>query len=247
MGGDPDPQVSVDVAEAVLKGGADIIELGIPFSDPIADGRAVQAAGVRALKSGTKPADVLRIATEVKRARDTPVVGMTYFNPILSRGASAFLDAARRSGVDGVIVPDLPLDEARKFGSAARVRGVDSILLAAPTTGEERMKKIVANTSGFLYLVSVLGVTGAREQLKDSTVRLVKFAKRFTQGKVPLAVGFGISKPEHVRTMIGAGADAAIVGSAIVDRVAAIDRGEDEALTRIEAYVRSLKRATVSP
>jgi tryptophan synthase alpha chain len=109
------------------------------------------------------------------------------------------------------------------------------------------MKKIVANTSGFLYLVSVIGVTGAREQLKDSTIRLVKFAKRFTQGKVPLAVGFGISRPEHVRTVIGAGADAAIVGSAIVDRVAAIEGGEDEALGRIEAYVRSLKHATMSP
>lgn len=247
MGGDPDLEASVGVAEAVLRGGADIIELGIPFSDPIADGRSIQAAGVRALKSGTKPADVLRIASYVKKTRDVPVVVMTYFNPILAKGPAAFLDAARRSGVDGVIVPDLPLDEARKFGSAARARGIDSVLLAAPTTGEERMKKIVANTSGFLYLVSVIGVTGAREQLKDSTIRLVKFAKRFTQGKVPLAVGFGISRPEHVRTVIGAGADAAIVGSAIVDRVAAIEGGEDEALGRIEAYVRSLKHATMSP
>ena len=246
MGGDPDPRSSVDVVKAVLRGGADIIELGIPFSDPIADGRTVQAAGVRALRSGTKPMDVLNIASEVKKVRDVPVVVMTYFNPILSRGASGFLDAARRSGVDGVIVPDLPLEEAAKFGGAARARGIDSILLAAPTTGAERMKKIVASTSGFLYLVSVLGVTGAREQLKDSTVGLVKFAKRYAKGKVPLAVGFGISRPEHVRTVIGAGADAAIVGSAIVDRVASINDDKTRTLDRIETYVRSMKDAARS-
>ena len=246
MGGDPDLEASVGVAEAVLRGGADIIELGIPFSDPIADGRSIQAAGVRALKSGTKPADVLRIASYVKKTRDIPVVVMTYFNPILARGPSAFLDAARICGVDGVIVPDLPLDEAKKFGDMARARGIDSVLLAAPTTGEERMKEIVANTSGFLYLVSVLGVTGAREQLEDNAIRLVKFANRLTRGKVPLAVGFGISKPEHVRAVIRAGADAAIVGSAIVDRVASIDSGEDEALGKIETYVRSMKLAARS-
>ncbi|MDG6915982.1 MAG: tryptophan synthase subunit alpha [Nitrososphaerota archaeon] len=246
MGGDPDLQASMRVAEAVLRGGADIIELGIPFSDPIADGRSIQAAGLRALKSGTKPADVFRIVSHVKKAHDVPVVVMTYFNPILARGPSAFLDAARISGVDGVIVPDLPLDEAQKFGGMARAREIDSVLLAAPTTGEERMKEIVANTSGFLYLVSVLGVTGAREKLKENTARLIKFANRFTRGKVPLAVGFGISKPEHVRAVIGAGADAVIVGSAIVDRVSSIDSGEDGALGRIEAYVRSMKLAARS-
>ncbi|MDG6943189.1 MAG: tryptophan synthase subunit alpha [Nitrososphaerota archaeon] len=243
MGGDPDPRSSLEVAGAVLRGGTDVLEIGIPFSDPIADGRSVQAAGVRALRSGTKPADVLRVASEAKRIRDVPIVVMTYFNPILSKGVSAFLDAASRSGVDGVIVPDLPMDEARAFSRAARTRGIDSILLASPTTGEGRMKKIVESTSGFLYLVSVLGVTGAREQLEGSTVKLVRLTKRYTQGKVPLAVGFGISRPEHVRGVIRAGADAAIVGSAIVDMVASIDSGEDEGLRRIETFVRSLKHA----
>ncbi len=243
MGGDPDRQTSVEVAEAVLRGGADILELGVPFSDPIADGRSVQAAGVRALKSGTRPTDVLRIASEVKEAHDVPVVLMTYFNPIFSRGVSGFLDGARKSGVDGVIVPDLPLDEAGAFGKAARARGIDSVLLAAPTTTEERMRRIVANTSGFLYLVSVLGVTGARRELEGSTVELVKFAKGFCRGKVPLAVGFGISRPQHVKTVIQAGADAAIVGSAVVDRVAQVGRGKREVLDEIEGFVRSLKDA----
>ncbi len=243
MGGDPDPKTSSEVIDAVLRGGADILELGVPFSDPIADGRSVQAAGVRALKSGTRPADVLRLASEVKKAHDVPVVLMTYFNPIFSRGASPFLDGAQKSGVDGVIVPDLPLDEAGAFGKAARARGVDAVLLAAPTTTEEHMKRIVANTSGFLYLVSVLGVTGVRKELEESTVELVKFAKKFSRGKVPLAVGFGISCPEHVRTVIRAGADAAIVGSAIVDRVAEVGKGKGKALGEIEDYVRSLKDA----
>lgn len=245
MGGDPDPESSSDVAGAVLRGGADMIEIGIPFSDPIADGRSIQAAGVRALVSRTKPGDVLGIAAEVKKKRDVPVVLMTYFNPVFSRGVGSFLDRARKSGVDGIIVPDLPLEEAHSFGKAAQKRGIDSVLLAAPTTTEERMRKIVASTSGFLYLVSVLGVTGARHDLKESTVKLVGFANRFTAGRVPLAVGFGISRPWHVRAVLKAGADAAIVGSSIVDRVGELESDRRGALKRVEEYVRSLKDATL--
>ncbi len=245
MGGDPDPVASLESIEAVLRGGADILEIGIPFSDPIADGKSIQAAAVRALSSSTRPRDVLEITREVKKRHGVPVVLMTYFNPVFAAGVGSFLDAAGRAGVDGIVVPDLPLEEADVFGKAVRKRGMDSILLAAPTTGEARMKKVVANTSGFLYLVSVLGVTGARKDLRSETVGLVKFARRFTAGKIPLAVGFGISKPEHVRAVIAAGADAAIVGSAIVDMVAQSAAGDGGALGRIEAYVRSLKRATL--
>lgn len=220
------------------------MEIGIPFSDPIADGRSIQAAAVRALASSTRPADVLGIAGQVREKRGVPVVLMTYFNPVFAAGAGSFLDAARRAGVDGMIVPDLPLEEAGGFGKAARKRGIDTILLAAPTTGEARIKKIVASTSGFLYLVSTLGVTGARSDLRSETVGLLRFARRFTAGRIPLAVGFGISKPEHVEAVIGAGADAAIVGSAIVDLVGQSGKEGDGNLRRIEDYVRSLKRAT---
>ena len=244
MGGDPDPSSTVGVIEAVLRGGADILEIGIPFSDPIADGRSIQAAAVRALAASTRPSVVLEIAGEVKRNHEVPVVLMTYFNPVYSAGAGSFLDAARKAGVDGMIVPDLPLEESEGFGRAARKRGIDSILLAAPTTGEARMKKIVASTSGFLYLVSVLGVTGARRDLSSETVRLVRLARRLTAGRVPLAVGFGISKPEQVETVIGAGADAAIVGSAIVDLVGQSREDGARYLGRIEEYVRSMKEAT---
>ncbi len=244
MGGDPDLETCQEVIGAVVRGGADILEVGIPFSDPIADGKSVQAAGVRALTSGTRPADVLRLVAEVRKVSDVPVALMTYCNPVFARGAGEFLDASKKSGVDGIIVPDLPLEEAGAFGRAARRRGIDSVLLAAPTTSPERMKKIVASTSGFLYLVSLLGVTGAREELKEGTVSLVKFARRYTEGKVPLAVGFGISRPEHVKAVLGAGADAAIVGSAIVDRVGRMAREDRGGLKAIEEYVRSLKEAT---
>jgi tryptophan synthase alpha chain len=244
MGGDPDLGTCQEVIWAVVRGGADILEVGIPFSDPIADGKSVQAAGVRALASGTRPADVLRLVAEVRKRSDVPVALMTYYNPVFARGAGEFLDGSKKSGVDGLIIPDLPLEEAGAFGRAARKRGIDSVLLAAPTTSPDRMKRIVANTSGFLYLVSLLGVTGARKKLREGTVSLVKFARRYTEGKVPLAVGFGISRPEHVKAVLEAGADAAIVGSAIVERVGGL-AGEDRAgLKSIEEYVRSLKVST---
>lgn len=243
MGGDPDFESCLRAIGAVVRGGADILEIGIPFSDPIADGKSIQAAAVRALKASTTPTDVLRIARETKESHGVPVVLMTYYNPVFCGGVGRFLDSAKRAGVDGVIVPDLPLEEAAVFGRASRKRGIDTILLAAPSTSDERMKEVVANTSGFLYLVSVLGVTGARSYLRSETVSLVKSARRFTAGKVPLAVGFGISKPEHVGAVVRAGADAVIVGSAIVDMVKDIDGEGDEVTGRIEAYVASLGRA----
>ena len=243
MGGDPGPESCSRAIDAVVRGGADILEIGIPFSDPMADGKSIQAAGARALAARTRPSDVLEIAKKAKDRHDVPVVIMTYFNPVFARGVGRFLDSAMKARVDGLVVPDLPLEESLELGNACRKRGIDSILLAAPTTGESRIEKVIANTSGFLYLVSVLGVTGARRDLGSETVRLVKSVRRFTAGKIPLAVGFGISRPEHVEAVVEAGADAAIVGSAIVDRVG--ERGEDAAMGGIEAYVASMKRATL--
>ncbi len=230
----------------MVDGGADILELGIPFSDPIADGKSIQAAGTRSLYAGTRPRDVMKLAGDVKRSHGIAVVLMTYYNIVYSVGVEKFLDEARRRRVDGIIVPDLPLDEAKMLSRAAKRREIDTILLAAPTTSAQRMRDVVRNTSGFLYLVSMLGVTGARREMKKSTVELIKFAERFTNGKVPLAVGFGLSKPEHVASVLASGADAAIVGSGIVDRVARYARGTEAMLEDVEAYVRALKAATRS-
>ena len=239
MGGDPDPETSSRVIEAVVRGGADIVEIGIPFSDPIADGKTIQEAGARALKAGTKPEDVLEIASRVK----VPVVLMTYYNIIHSQGLTRFLERARDKGVDGLVIPDLPLEETEEYRRAARESGLDAILLASPATQVRRMKEIAKKTSGFLYLVSLYGVTGQRDELASGIGKLIQFARRFTNGRIPLCVGFGISKPEHVLRVVEKGAEGAIVGSAIVDRVALLARGKKEVLQEVELYVRSLREA----
>lgn len=245
MGGDPDLSTSASVIDAVVGGGADIVEVGIPFSDPIADGKSIQAADVRSLAAGTTPDQVLELVARAKaRHPALPVIAMTYYNILYSNGLDGFLAAAKAHGVDGLIVPDLPFDEIREYAPLAKRRGLDTVLLAAPTTTPARMKAIAKHTSGFLYLVSLTGVTGARSEVQQSTVGLVKSARRYA-GKVPIGVGFGISTPEHVRAVLDAGADAVVVGSAIVDRVASFQKeGPVKMLAEVEGYVRALKGAT---
>jgi tryptophan synthase alpha chain len=247
MGGDPDVHSSARVVDAVIRGGANIVEVGIPFSDPIADGKSIQAADVRSLAAGTTPGRVLEMIRGVKASHpSTPVVAMTYYNILYSNGVESFLDSAKASGVDGIIVPDLPLDEVADYATMARARGLDTILLAAPTTPPARMRAILKHTTGFLYLVSVTGVTGARTEVQAGTIELVGAAKRLAaDARVPLGVGFGISTPEQVREVVAAGADAVIVGSGIVDRVAEFDRGGSAvALVKVNEYVRVMKAAT---
>jgi tryptophan synthase alpha chain len=243
-GGDPKPEFTPRIAEALIKGGVDILELGVPFSDPIADGPTIQAASVRALQAGTTPKMVLGIAGEVKRKHSVPIVILTYFNPVFRMGLENFFRLAKSFGVDGVVVPDLPVEEAEAYREAARSCGVDTIFLAAPSTSNERLRKIVECTSGFLYVVSHFGVTGAREALEDSTVQLIRRFLPYTAGRVPLAVGFGVSKPEHVKGIIEAGADGVIVGSAFVNIVRKNQSDVGRMLEELEALARKLKEAT---
>jgi len=245
MGGDPDLSTSASVIDAVVSGGADIVEVGIPFSDPIADGKSIQAADVRSLAAGTTPAQVLElIARSKSRNPGVPFIVMTYYNIIFSNGLSKFLEAASGHGVDGLIVPDLPFDEIQEYAPLAERYGLDAVLLAAPTTTPSRMRAIARHTSGFLYLVSLTGVTGARAEVQQSAAGLIRSAKRYSNG-VPIGVGFGISTPEHVRAILAEGADAVVVGSAIVDRVAGYrDDGPTRMLANVQSYVRSLKDAT---
>lgn len=241
--GDPTPEMTPKIADALIRGGVDVLELGLPFSDPIADGPTIQAASLRALKAGTTPMKVLEIAKEIKAAHDVPVVVMTYYNPVFHLGLHRFLGAAKAHGVDGFIVPDLPVEEATEYRQAAKGKGLDTIFLAAPSTSNERLAKIVDASSGFLYLVSRFGVTGAKSDVASSTVKLIQHVQPFTAGRIPLAVGFGISKPEHVQTVIAAGADAAIVGSAFIN---IIQKNNDamEMLRELEETARALKSAT---
>jgi tryptophan synthase alpha chain len=184
------------------------------------------------------------MAGEIKRKHGVPVVLLTYYNPVFRIGLENFFRLASNFGVDGVVVPDLPVEEAGEYREAAGSCGVDTILLAAPSTSMERLSKIVRCTSGFLYLVSHFGVTGAREALEDSTVQLVKRVLPYTSGRVPLAVGFGVSKPEHARCIIQSGADGVIVGSAFVNVVHEHQGNIGRMLEAIEKTARMLKEAT---
>jgi tryptophan synthase alpha chain len=242
--GDPKPEFTPQIAEALVKGGVDIIELGIPFSDPIADGPTIQAASVRALQAGTTPKIVIGMAGEIKRKLGVPVVLLTYFNPVFRMGVENFFRLAKSFGVDGVVVPDLPVEEAEAYREAAESCGVDTIFLAAPSTSNKRLNKIVECTSGFLYVVSHFGVTGARETVEDSTVRLVKRFLSLTEGRIPLAVGFGVSKPEHAKRIVEAGADGVIVGSAFVNIVHNHQSDVGRMREELEALARKLKEAT---
>ena len=244
--GDPEPSYTPRIVEALVDGGADIIELGIPFSDPIADGPTIQAATVRALKAGTTPRKVLKISEEIKEENSVPIVILTYYNPIFRMGSECFFESAKACGVDGLVVPDLPIEEAGEYKKSAEAYEIDTIFLAAPSTSTQRLKRIVEYTSGFLYLVSVFGVTGAREKVKDLTIRLVRKTLPIAHERVPLAVGFGISKPEHVKVITENGADAAIVGSGFVRIIENNHTEEQEMLEELKEYASKLKAATMT-
>ncbi len=247
MAGDPNPEMTPTIAGALIKGGVDILELGLPFSDPIADGPTIQAASTRALAAGTTPKKVLAIAQTINKKQDVPIVVMTYYNPVFRMGAKKFFHAAKECGVDGTIIPDLPMEESLEYQGAAEANGVDTIFLAAPSTSSERLRKIVEHSSGFLYLVSRFGVTGEKTSLEDSTISLIKRVLPITSrsGKLPLAVGFGISRPEHVRQIVNAGADGAIVGSVFVNMVSHNRANIKEMIKELEESARGLKDATV--
>jgi tryptophan synthase alpha chain len=241
--GDPKPSYTPKIVEAMVNGGADIIELGIPFSDPIADGPTIQAAIVRALEAGTTPRMVLEMSREIKEKCGAPIVILTYYNPVYRMGLQNFFKLANSCKVDGLIVADLPVEEAFDYKEASDAYGVDTIFLAAPSTSTERLQRIISYTSGFLYLVSVFGVTGAREKLQHLTLQQVKRILPHTNGRIPLAVGFGISKPEHAEAVIESGADGAIVGSEFVNIIKKNQGNIEEMLDEIEHRARELKKA----
>ena len=223
MAGDPDLSTTSATLLALQSAGADLIELGIPYSDPLADGPVIQAAAARALAAGTKPGGVLRMLSDLQGKLSIPVVLFTYTNPLLNRGMEAFCAAAAAAGAAGLVVPDLPLEEAEKWSHLAAAAGLDLVLLVAPTTPAKRRGRIHAASRGFTYLVSVTGVTGMRSGLDARVEPLVQSLKEL--GDTPVAVGFGISGPSQARQVRDWGADGAIVGSALV-RVMSQAHGE---------------------
>ncbi|MGB9060436.1 MAG: tryptophan synthase subunit alpha [Pseudolabrys sp.] len=215
MAGDPDYDTSLAIAKALPKAGADIIELGMPFTDPMADGPAIQAAGLRALKSGQRMTKTLAMVREFRKEdSETPIVLMGYYNPIFIYGSDRFLSDAKAAGVDGLIVVDLPPEEDDELCLPALKAGLNFIRLAAPTTDDKRLPTVLTNTSGFVYYVSITGITGAAAPDTTRVATAVKRIKRHTG--LPVAVGFGVRTAEQARA-IAEGADGVVVGSALVD------------------------------
>ena len=233
MAGDPDPETSMAIVRGLPAAGVDVIELGLPFTDPMADGPTIQRAGQRALEAGQTVGRTLEMVRAF-RAEDatTPIVLMGYYNPIFSRGVATFLDEAKAAGVDGLIVVDLPPEEDDELCIPAQAMGLNFIRLATPTTDDRRLPKVLQNTSGFVYYVSITGITGAAEAQAADVAPEVARIKRQTD--LPLVVGFGIKTPDGARAVAGI-ADGVVVGSAIVERIGRGDAPED-----VLAFVASL-------
>lgn len=235
--GDPDIETTKRLVEAMEQNGADIIELGVPFSDPLADGTTIQRASQRALQRGIDLATILKAVAEIRRESSIPLVLMTYYNPVLRYGIERFVHQASGAGVDGVILPDLPPEEAEEFLELAKPRDFDLIFLVAPTSTPERIRLVDQYSSGFIYCVSLTGVTGARGEIYRGLSDFIKGVRAHTDK--PLAIGFGISTPKQAGEVARI-ADGVIVGSAIVDL---IERTRDikDGLKRVGRFIRELK------
>ena len=216
--GDPDLDLTAEALRVLDAQGADLIELGVPYSDPLADGPVIQAAATRALKQGTRLASVLEMAQSITRSLRSPLILFTYYNPILNLGIKIFLQQLVTAGIKGLVVPDLPIEEASELLQQADVAGIEVILLVTPTSPKQRLKAIADCSRGFIYLVSVTGVTGMRSQIQTRVKDVITEIRTVTNK--PIGVGFGISSPEQARQVIDWGADGVIVGSAFVQRLA---------------------------
>ncbi|HYZ96892.1 MAG TPA: tryptophan synthase subunit alpha [Nitrososphaeraceae archaeon] len=227
VAGYPDIRTSEDIITSLINGGADIIEIGIPFSDPIADGSTIQDAIQNSLTSGTTPDMCLELASRVRKTfPDIPLIIMTYSNILFRKGYIQFAQQAKESGIDGFIIPDIPIEEAKEYLDSVKKIGISTIFLVSPNTSEKRLKIISKICTGFLYVISIYGITGERKGFDEYTIESIKRVKKVIADNLPLAVGFGISNPQHVRYMIDAGADGAIIGSAIIKKIKEIENKE---------------------
>jgi len=243
VAGDPDYRTSLRIIKKIIESGADILEIGSDFSDPIADGPTIQAADVRAHKAGMNTNKFFNFIKQIRKLNsDIPIGVLIYANLVYQRGIKKFYYDAARAGIDSVLIADLPIEEADEYIQAARKHKVDTVFIVSPLTSNQRLKNITKKTKGFVYIVARLGVTGAREDMQESTLKLIKRVRK--QTKLPLCVGFGISKPEHVQAVCNAGADGAIVGSAVVKIIQENLKNKKLMLEKVGAFVKELKEAT---
>jgi tryptophan synthase alpha chain len=243
--GDPDFDTSLSLVKAAIDAGADILELGVPFSDPIADGPTIQKADVRALTNGMTVGKALQFIRKVKTYKDIPIGLLMYYNLVYQYGTDRFFTDFHKAGVNSVLVADLSIDDADEVVPAATAAGVETVFMVTPNTTGDRMRLIASKTTGFIYAVSLLGVTGSREQLSDAAEGLVGRLKAITQ--VPVSVGFGISRAEHAVAIARAGADGVIIGSRLVGIVEDNLDNIDKMIGDIVSFVREVKQALSAP
>jgi tryptophan synthase alpha chain len=241
VAGDPDPEGFLTAARAVIGAGADILEIGMPFSDPVADGPTIQRAHTRALEGGMTVDGLFEAVRKVREFSAIPLLLMVYCNTVYRRGVEQFYRGAKDAGADGILVVDMPPEEGERAVRAARDTGMDQIFLVAPSTSDQRIGEIAESANGFMYLASLLGVTGAREALSDEASRLIGRVRPRT--RLPLAVGFGISCPEHAMALRRAGADGVIVGSALVGIVEEHARDPERMAREIQGFVAGMRKA----
>jgi len=242
--GDPDLRTTREVALAAIDAGAEVIELGVPFSDPVADGPVIQRASERALKNGVSLEQVLKLAQDIRRESEVGLIVFSYLNPVVRMGLQKFVDEAANAGVDSALITDLPVEEADEYLRLMRKRNLATIFLAAPTSTDQRLKRIAETSTGFIYAISRTGITGARKDLTDDAQQLVKRLRKFTD--LPIAVGFGISSAEHFKA-VGKFADAAVVGSAIVQTIEQNPGKEAQAVAEWIKLVIGHRSSAVSP
>jgi len=237
--GDPDYDTSLALVKAAIDAGADILELGIPFSDPIADGPTIQKADIRAVRSGINVHKALDFIREIKRHRDIPIGLLMYYNLICHYGLDSFFEDFHAAGINSVLVADMSIDDADEVLGPARAAGLDSVFMVTPNTTPERMKRIASKTTGFIYTVSLLGVTGSRDVLSETVEDLIAQLK--SVANAPVCVGFGISKPEHARAVADAGADGVIIGSRIVGMIEANLGHPEKMIAEITEFLTEVK------
>jgi tryptophan synthase alpha chain len=242
MTGFPNEKATISTVRGLVKGGVDIIELGFPFSDPLADGPVIQNASTVSLEKGTNIVKFFSLVKKIRKETDIPLILMTYTNILYHKGYGKFISEAKKAGIDGFILPDMSIEESKEYLQAAKNKA-DTIFLISPNTSKTRIQKISKVSSGFLYLVAVFGTTGVKTGIKKYTLDAIKQVKKQTKGKIPIGIGFGVSTPEDVRKYIKAGADAVIVGSAYLKLIEKTPQNQLE--SKIASFTKSLKKQTI--
>lgn len=241
MAGFPNEKTTLLSVKGLIKGGADIIELGFPFSDPLADGPVIQNASTASLEKGTTINKFFKMVRKIRKLTDNPLVLMTYTNILYKMGYSKFISKAKKAGIDGLILPDMSIEESKEYLNAAKGK-LDTIFLVSPNTSRTRINKIANVSSGFLYFVAVYGTTGMKTGIKNYTIKAINEIKKQTRGKIPVGVGFGVSSPKDVKKYVSVGADAVIVGSAFLKLIESTPQNKIE--QKIASFTKSLKKET---